>query len=374
MRMIYLSPMPWASFSQRPHHFVNWYHDQTGAEVLWIDPYPTRLPMLNDLRRKATAIDQQSVTVAPWLKVCSPSSLPIEPLPGSAMLLKRLWRNVFKSAAAFSALGPCMICVGKPSELALQLLALMPASPAVYDAMDDFPAFYQGLSRRSMERRQAQLVRRVDKVLASSNPLRDKLLGMTDQVELALNACDVHELAPVESLDLAAKQQVLGYVGTLGRWFDWDLVTALAQANPGNRIRLIGPVFTPAPCVLPANIELLPECSHAHAIAAMATFSAGLIPFKLNRLTASVDPIKYYEYRALGLPVISTRFGEMALRDREPGVWIVDQGTDLRNTVVAALASQNDHSAVQQFREAHRWAQRFSAINLMPASSKQPKA
>jgi hypothetical protein len=372
--MIYLSPMPWASFSQRPHHFVNWYHGQTGAEVLWIDPYPTRLPMLNDLRRKATAIDQQSVTVAPWLKVCSPSSLPIEPLPGSAMLLKRLWRNVFKSAATFSAQGPCMICVGKPSELALQLLALMPASPAVYDAMDDFPAFYQGLSRRSMERRQAQLIRRVDKVLASSSPLRNKLLGMTDQVELVLNACDVRGLAPLESLDLAAKQQVLGYVGTLGRWFDWDLVTALAQANPGNRIRLIGPVFTPAPCVLPANIELLPECSHAHAIAAMATFSAGLIPFKLNRLTASVDPIKYYEYRALGLPVISTRFGEMALRDREPGVWIVDQGTDLRNTVVAALASQNDHSAVQQFREAHRWAQRFSAINLMPASSKQPKA
>ncbi|WP_434624248.1 glycosyl transferase [Pseudomonas sp. Z1-29] len=373
MRMIYLSPVPWASFSQRPHHFVNWYHHQTGAQVLWIDPYPTRLPMLNDLRRKATAVDQQSVTVPPWLKVCSPLSLPIEPLPGSAMLLKRLWRNVFRLAAAFSAQGPCMICVGKPSELALQLLALNPASHAVYDAMDDFPAFYQGLSRRSMERRQAQLIQRVDKVLASSSHLRDKLLGLTDQVELALNACDMHGLAPVESLDLAAKQQVLGYVGTLGRWFDWDMVIALAQANPGNRIRLIGPVFAPAPCVLPANIELLPRCSHASAIAAMATFSVGLIPFKLNRLTASVDPVKYYEYRALGLPVISTRFGEMALRDREPGIWIVDQGTDLRNTVVAALASQSDHATVQQFRQAHLWAKRFSAVDLMPASLEKPE-
>ncbi len=215
-----------------------------------------------------------------------------------------------------------------------------------------------------MERRQAQLIRRVSKVLASSNPLRDKLLGTTDQVELALNACDMHALAPVESLDFGAKQQVLGYVGTLGRWFDWELVIALAQANPGNRIRLIGPLFTPPPCVLPANIELLAECSHASAIAAMATFSVGLIPFKLNRLTASVDPIKYYEYRALGLPVISTRFGEMALRDREPGVWIVDQGTDLGKTAMEALASQSDRSTVQQFRQAHLWAQRFSAINL----------
>lgn len=364
MRMIYLSPVPWASFSQRPHHFVNWYHHQTGAPVLWIDPYPTRLPTLNDFKRKPPVADQQSVAVPPWLQVCKPRSLPIEPIPGSAIILKRLWRNLFKEAAAFSAEGPCMICVGKPSELALQLLALIPGSHAVYDAMDDFPAFYQGLSRRSMERRQAQLIRRVAKVLASSSALRDKLLGTTDQVELALNACDMHALAPVESLDFGAKQQVLGYVGTLGRWFDWELVIALAQANPGNQIRLIGPLFTPPPCVLPANIELLPECSHAGAIAAMATFSVGLIPFKLNRLTASVDPIKYYEYRALGLPVISTCFGEMALRDREPGVWIVDEGTDLGKTAMQALASQSDRSTVHQFRQAHLWAQRFSAINL----------
>ncbi|SCZ26235.1 hypothetical protein SAMN03159306_02775 [Pseudomonas sp. NFACC48-1] len=119
------------------------------------------------------------------------------------------------------------------------------------------------------------------------------------------------------------------------------------------QIRLIGPLFTPPPCVLPANIELLPECSHAGAIAAMTRFSVGLIPFKLN-----------YEYRTLGLPVISTRFGEMALRDREPGVWIVDEGTDLGKTATEALASPSDRSTVHQFRQAHRWAQRFSAINL----------
>ena len=371
--MIYLSPVPWASFSQRPHHFVDWYHHQTGAPVLWIDPYPTRLPTLDDFKRKPPVTGQQNLSLPPWLQVRKPHSLPIEPLPGSAGLLKRLWHNLLREAAIFSAQGPCRVCVGKPSELALQLLALIPASHTVYDAMDDFPAFYQGLSRRSMERRQAQIIQRVSKVLASSSALRDKLLGMTDQVELARNACDMHRLAPVDSLDLGPKQQVLGYVGTLGRWFDWDLVIALAQANPGNQIRLIGPLFTAVPRLLPANIELLPECSHASAIAAMATFSVGLIPFKLNRLTASVDPVKYYEYRALGLPVISTRFGEMALRDREPGVWIVDEDADLRKVAVEALGSRSDHSAVEQFREAHRWAQRFSAVNLTQSPLEKPK-
>ncbi|WP_338473745.1 glycosyl transferase [Pseudomonas sp. MS646] len=365
MRLIYLSPVPWASFSQRPHHFVHWYHEQTGEPVLWIDPYPTRLPSLNDFRRKPPSAGPQHIAVPPWLRLCQPPALPIEPIPGAALVLKPLWRKTFRRVAQFCAEGPSMICVAKPSELALQLLARLPDSPAVYDAMDDFPAFYQGLSRRSMARRQAQLIRRVPHLLVSSTALRDRHQAVAKRVELALNACDLQHLAPVEQLDLGPKQQVLGYVGTMGHWFDWDLVIALARANPANPVRLIGPVFTPPPGALPANIELIPERAHAEAIAAMATFSVGLIPFKLNQLTASVDPIKYYEYRALGLPVISTRFGEMALRGEAPGVWLVDEGTDLRQAALQALACPSDRTAIGQFRQDNRWADRFAATQVL---------
>lgn len=45
MQLVYLSPLPWDSFSQRPHQFVEWFHNKHGGEVLWIDPYPTRLPI-----------------------------------------------------------------------------------------------------------------------------------------------------------------------------------------------------------------------------------------------------------------------------------------------------------------------------------------
>lgn len=362
--MIYLSPVPWASFSQRSHHFVNWFNCQSGEPVLWIDPYPTRLPSLSDFRRKPSVANQQNATTPPWLQVCKLPALPIEPIPGMSLLLKQLWRDIFKKSAAFSGEQPCMICVGKPSEFALQLLARMPDSYTVYDAMDDFPAFYTGLSRRSMEQRQHRLANQVSKVLASSTAIRDKLLRVTDQVELALNACDVQKFAPVESLDLGTKEQIFGYVGTVGRWFDWELVVALARANPENKIQLFGPIFTPAPCALPSNIELLPERSHALAVAAMATFSVGLIPFKLSRLTESVDPIKYYEYRALGLPVISTRFGEMAQRSAEPGIWLVDEQTDLHQTSREALAYRDKHMDVIQFRQDNLWAARFSATEL----------
>ncbi|MDO7898346.1 glycosyl transferase [Pseudomonas citrulli] len=365
MRLIYLSPVPWASFSQRPHHFVHWYHDLTGEPVLWIDPYPTRLPALDDFRRKQPMAAPPDFSIPSWLHLCQPPALPIEPLPGASLILKPLWRRTFRTVAQFCAEGPCRICVGKPSELALQVLARLPDSPAIYDAMDDFPAFYQGLSRRSMARRQAQLIQRVPHLLVSSTALHDRHRGMAERVELALNACDLQQLAPVEGLDLGRKQQVLGYVGTMGHWFDWDLVIALARANPTHPVRLIGPVFTPPPGALPANIELTPECAHAEAIAAMARFSVGLIPFKRNPLTASVDPIKYYEYRALGLPVIATRFGEMALRSQAPGVWLVDGDSDLRQTALQALACPGDPATIRQFRQDNLWANRFAATRVL---------
>ncbi|WP_455925518.1 glycosyl transferase [Pseudomonas putida] len=365
MRLIYVSPVPWASFSQRPHHFVNWYHDRTGAAVLWIDPYPTRLPSLDDLRFKRPVAEREPISVPHWLTVCAPAALPIEPIPGAAVLLNALWRGVFRQVTAFTAGETCQVVIGKPCELAVQLLAHLPQCPALYDAMDDFPAFYRGLSRAAMERRQQRILRQVEAVLVSSTTLRDKLTHVADKVEMVRNACDPGALPPVEHLDLGPKHHVIGYVGTIGRWFDWQLVIALAQANPTCPFRLIGPVFTPPPCALPANIELLPECSHTSAIAMMATFSVGLIPFRLDRLTASVDPIKYYEYRALGLPVISTRFGEMAHRAQEPGVWMLDADSDLRSTVNQALANRCERADLAHFRQQNRWVSRFSEIRVL---------
>ncbi len=363
--MIYLSPVPWASFSQRSHHFVAWYHEQTQAQVLWIDPYPTRLPRHSDFRRSPTVPNQKEAVSPHWLKVVKPKVLPIEPIPGSGLLQTLLWRKVIKKAMTFAAEDSCMICVGKPSALALQLLECLPESYAVYDAMDDFPAFYQGLSRRSMAARERLLVERVSKILVSSTAIGKTLGALADKVELALNACDIQGLAPIESLVLDSKQQLLGYVGTIGSWFDWDLTIALAHANPENRIQLIGPIFTPPPGPLPGNIELLPECPHAEAIAAMATFSVGLIPFKISRLTDSVDPIKYYEYRSLGLPVISTHFGEMALRNKETAVWLIDENSDLRQTSLLALDYRCDVSRIQAFRQENLWATRFSSTRLL---------
>lgn len=367
MRLVYLSPVPWASFAQRPHKFVEWFHARHGGDVLWVDPYPTRLPKLGDFRRGKSPVvagAPLSVEMPRWLQVVRPRALPIEPLPGSGLLNRFLWRDVLTTTEQFMSKTDCLLGIGKPSALALQVLSRNRGVQSFYDAMDDFPAFYEGLSRRAMEQRERAVAMQVSKILVSSTALAERFDIHKPKVHVALNACAVDNLPNERLRSPRTEHPVLGYVGTIGHWFDWPLVIALANANPMLRVRLIGPVYSLPPSGLPKNIELLPACDHAAAMRAMQGFSVGLIPFKQTDLTASVDPIKYYEYRALGLPVVSTCFGEMNLRGKQSGVFLVSDQSDLASVVKHALAYESNKNEVQQFRNNNSWGARFDACGL----------
>jgi hypothetical protein len=75
-----------------------------------------------------------------------------------------------------------------------------------------------------------------------------------------------------------------------------------------------------------------------------------------------VDPIKFYEYRALSLPVISTAFGEMKLRGSEPGTFSVRPGDPLAKTVAQALALLPQDQEREIFINRNSWQVRFDAI------------
>lgn len=364
MRLVYLSPVTWASFAQRPHKFVEWFHARSGDEVLWLDPYPTRLPVLADLRSSRPRQHALQDEIPEWLTVLQPPALPIEPLPASGKINRLFWKACFTAISAFASLGEFSIGIGKPSELALQVLRRFPDTVSFYDAMDDFPAFYSGISRSAMERRERMLAGEVGKILVSSSELYRRFIDFENKLVFVPNACAQNSLPPIESCGRWPERPVLGYVGTIGHWFDWELLTEIACQNPAATIRLIGPIHSSPLGLLPDNVECLPACSHAEAIEAMLGFSVGLIPFKQNDLTASVDPIKYYEYRSLGLPVISSSFGEMASRGEEIGVFLADEQADLQGLVRSALACHVDIAQIQAFRAGNTWEARFNASGI----------
>jgi len=364
MQLIYLSPVPWTSFAQRPHKFVDWFHARTSGEVVWVDPYPTRFPVLSDFRRLGTCKYWRDDTRPSWLKVLRPAALPIEPLPASGLVNGVIWRSLLNDINAFARRDSTVLVIGKPSVLAATLIRQLDEATSVYDAMDDFPSFYSGFSRLAMRQRKRELIAQVDHVLVSSTALKRRWCDVRPDVRLVHNGLDPSVL-PTSRIETIRERKILGYVGTIAPWFDWEWVLALAKSRPTDLVRLIGPMFTPPPQGLPENIEILPPRTHPDAIRSMQDFDVGLIPFKNTDLTVSVDPIKYYEYRALGLPIISTEFGEMELRGEEEGVFLSRNMQEIHPLVGEALRYRASVDSIKQFVAANTWETRFAAAGIL---------
>ena len=367
MQLVYLSPVTWGSFAQRPHKFVEWFHDRTGGSVIWVDPYPTRFPNWKDWRRSnLTAPISQPGVVPNWMRVLRPDSLPIEPLPGSGWINRQLWEPKLHQIIDFSLQSDTWLAIGKPSVFALELLKILCHCPAVYDAMDEFPAFYSGLSRLALTKRENVIAESVDTIFASSSKLKQKWEQIHKDVRLVHNGLDLSVIKSVKYKVVSNDKKVFGYLGTIAKWFDWDWLNTLAKARRNDEIRLIGPIFDKPIGKLPNNIKLLEACHHRAALSAIKNFHVGLIPFKTNSLTASVDPIKYYEYRALGLPVMSTNFGEMSFRKNALGVFITQSERDVVAMAEDALQFKGNAEEDQSFAEQNTWRVRFDAAKLLP--------
>ncbi len=365
MQLVYLSPVPWFSFAQRPHKFVEWFHSTTGGDVLWVDPYPTRFPSFSDFRRLDHQGSKANCTHPAWLKVIQPPALPLEPLPFSGWINAWMWRKVLSDACAFACQKPTLLAFGKPSALALAVLKRIDAAVSVYDVMDNFPSFYSGLSRIALRRRERELIGRVTHVLASSTALKLRWGDVRPDIQFVQNGLDASVMPIPKVSTMVRETKVFGYVGTIGSWFDWEWIVNLARLRPQDSVRLIGPMFTRSPLTLPANVEIHPPCAHEDALRAMQEFDVGLIPFKSNELTTSVDPIKYYEYRALGLPVISTDFGEMAFRGNEEGIFLSRGVQDVSGLVQRALLFSEDIDAIRRFKVSNTWEARFAAAKII---------
>jgi hypothetical protein len=334
---------------------------ELGAEsVLWVNPYPCRLPRLSDLKR-TRGLESQNTQLDPRISILDVPAIPIEPLPGGAWLNRTLlWRDAWDKLADFADKSEnTVIGIGRPGALALMALRQLPHKAGFFDAMDNFPQFHHGLSRRSMKYYEDAVAAEVDMVVASSCYLAEKFVNRGLFVKKTLNAYDMASLPPWRPT--LKRELVLGFVGCFGRWFDWPLVAKLAEQLPQARFELVGPKYVVPPNRLPSNIRFFPPCKQSEAWKHLSRFSAGLIPFIRNELTDAFDPVKYYEYRAAGLPVLCTAFGEMKFRTEKEHVYFLDRAGDMTPVVHKAVEHRDDEASVAVFRSENDWKERLIA-------------
>lgn len=362
--LIYFAPVSLHSYMQRPHFMVKALLGSTYRHIYWVDPVVTRLPKPSDFSYlKKRSSDVVTEAVIPGVTVLRTRSLPVEPLPVINQINQQIfWKPLLKQLEKICSAGNCDIGIGRPSRLTVWASKHLKARTVFMDVMDDFPSFYEGLSRKMMQRSAAATAEQCDIIFFSDQTLLKKIgtLPASVRTEVIPNGYDMSRLPPVDAYQPAG---MIGFVGTIAGWFDWDLVLEMANALPEVMIRLVGPCIGEKPAQLPANIEMKPACNLEQAIAYCSEFSAGLIPFQQTPLTDSVDPIKFYELRGIGVPVWTTDFGSMRGRIGMPGVIEIKKGTDWRQLWQQTQMQVLSEQEILNFRRQNDWSQRFARMH-----------
>lgn len=205
--------------------------------------------------------------------------------------------------------------------------------PALYDVTDDWLAAERTDDELQRLRRDEEYLLAHCREVVVCSPGLARSKGGRAPVTLISNGVDVERYrrpAPRPS-DLPVTPTAL-YLGTVHRdRFDVDLLraTAHAVADTG-RVVVVGPVLDLTPTQvrgLRASGVLLLGRRPWHAVPGYLQHAGVLlVPHLVNDFTESLDPIKAYEYRAVGRPVVATPVAGFrgARGTRDTAVTVVD--------------------------------------------------
>jgi glycosyltransferase involved in cell wall biosynthesis len=184
--------------------------------------------------------------------------------------------------------------------------------PVYYDCIDDHSDFAD--AHAGTELHEQRLAGRCRGIICTSDRLLRKFDEKTTPCAIIRNACEYEHFArPFPASRPGRSRKIIGYHGALAEWFDADLVAQTARALPEHTFRLVGgyiPSIHERLAAIP-NVELIGEVDYKHLPKYVRTFDVALIPFKIQPLTMSTNPVKAYEYLAAGLPVVSVPLPEM---------------------------------------------------------------
>jgi glycosyltransferase involved in cell wall biosynthesis len=241
-----------------------------------------------------------------------------------------------------------------------------------YDCSDDYLT-YPGLraGKKKLRQSEEELLRSVNLVFCSSQRLKEAKTVYNPNCFFIPNGVDPSpwlEGHPEEGIPPDMKpirKPVLGYVGTLGEWVDFDALVRLARTKPEWSIVMVGPLttrrFSSMLTGIP-NLYWLGEKGYNELPGYLKNFDVCLIPFKVNEFTEKIYPTKFHQYLGAGKPVVSSSLPE--LEPFKPWVIFYRDGEGMEEAVGRALREDSEEKALMRKRIAgeNTWDRRVKSI------------
>jgi glycosyltransferase involved in cell wall biosynthesis len=277
-----------------------------------------------------------------------------------------------KDPEALRPLRRAFLYAGAP--LNVRQLGRFPRGHLIMDLVDDPEV--SGSSMRDMRR----MVARARTHVVTATRLLDTLKRYGVEPALLPNATIYEVFAPLATprpvpADLAecraarAGAPIVGYVGALAKWFDYDLVRTAAARRPHYLFVLIGPALDPddreklADLTTAPNVVWLGPKPFHQLPAYVENFGVATIPFLVNDITLATSPVKLFEYAAAEIPIVTTELPEC--RRIGPPVSVISGAEAFLDAIDRPLTSPPDNAEKRALRElalANTWQARATEI------------
>jgi glycosyltransferase involved in cell wall biosynthesis len=347
--------------------------------VLWVNSIGLRRPEVSnqDLSRIVKKVRQfwkGPVTINRNLYVITPLFLPFH---GSRLVRKiNAWfvSRYVRSHAKKLGMQKFQMWVILPSAAAM--IPYLKPQKVVYYCVDEWSAF-SFLDGKVMREMEESLLAQSDLVLVSAGALYTNKSLLNPHTYLVPHGVDSEHFGRARDPETEIPQElkalsrpIIGFWGLIHEWIDLELLRYLANAHPDWSVVLVGKVNTDCAVLrrIP-NIHFLGPRPYSSLPGFAKGFTAAMLPFKINRLTESVNPIKLREYLAAGLPVVST-----ALPEAKPYAGIVRIASTHEKFVREMEAAVNDTSAMAALARMESvakdtWRARVEYISSLVAGS-----
>ncbi|PKN92532.1 MAG: hypothetical protein CVU44_15475 [Chloroflexi bacterium HGW-Chloroflexi-6] len=267
----------------------------------------------------------------------------------------------------------------------IPLLAYFSSPRVIYDYLDDLSTFNGDAQR--LRRDHGDYLLKADIVMATAerllteaNSLRADSLFVPNGVDYAHFSQALTEEPPLDLQPiLEMGKPIIGYHGALARWFDYDLLKALAKKRQDLSFVLIGidhdQTLQESGLLQESNVYWLGAKPYSELPGYVSRFDAGCIPFVVNDLTNSTSPIKLFEYFAAGKPVIISPMQESM---RYPQALVASDLENWSQQIDQALLVSKDDQAPQNLQGIglqNTWEKRADEILArMEEVSRQPRS
>lgn len=358
--------IPWGWIKQRPHFLAENLSKECVVDV-WYRKANTvsKKLLLTSLDNELSNLHIRGFNQIPFAKI---------PL---LKYLKLNWINSIIAHIQISSLKECDFVWIPCPLLYMTIKPLLHGQKVVYDCMDDMIEFPNIGEREKREIINAErnLLNDADFVFVSSEYLKNKILKrasilrknvfvinnaieLPDTKQNVAFPCDVKEkLSYIQSLSYP-----LIYVGMISQWFDFDLIQKALDRYPHINIVLLGPCDTN----IPQNdrIHYLGIVERTYIFALMKEAYALIMPFVLNKLILSVNPVKLYEYIYTNKPVIAVKYGET--EKFKPFVNLYNSQAEFLSLIGKIIGYNNspeiDIDAIENFVKQNTWKSRCKQI------------